>query len=103
MAPRPLARAWRPEPHGRTGTSTPPMATTSEHTGVPEATHEQLDHALIALAHPLGHAPVVPEGPPRGWIELPATAATLALGMPIAILHHPRSAPIKLTLDTHAL
>ena len=83
--------------------SSPPLPEAEEHGGVPEATDDQLDHALIALAQPLGAGPIVDGGPVRGWIEVPATAPTLTLEMAIAILHHPRNGPIKLTFDTSAL
>lgn len=83
--------------------SSPPLSSPEEHAGSPEPRGDQLDHAVIALERPLGELPVGPGGPNRGWIEVPATPPTLAVGMPVAILHHPRTAPIKLTLDTRAL
>lgn len=83
--------------------SSPALSPTEEHAGVPEATDERLDHALIALERPIGDVPIFPGGPVRGWIEVPATAPTVTGAMPIAILHYPRSGPIKLNFDTHAL
>jgi V8-like Glu-specific endopeptidase len=83
--------------------SSPPLDWPEEHAGAPSPTGDQLDHALIRLDRPLGAIPVVVGGQPRGWIDVPATAPTLTIGMPIAILHHPRTGPVKLTLDTHAL
>jgi V8-like Glu-specific endopeptidase len=83
--------------------STPPLSEREEHAGMPEPTDDQLDHALIALDRALGHVPVVPGGPQRGWIEIPATEPVLVPSMPIAILHYPRTGPVKFTFDTSAL
>jgi hypothetical protein len=91
--------AW---PHWHVDSS-PPLSTEDEQAGVTAGSDDRLDHAVIALAQLVGSAPVVPGGPCRGWIELPEPAPSLTIGMPIAVLHHPRTGPLKLTLDTHSL
>lgn len=83
--------------------SSPPLSAQDEHAGSVEPGDDQLDHAVIALDRPLGDLPVVPGGPRRGWIEVTRSVPTLVAGMPIAILQHPRSAPVKLTFDTRAV
>jgi len=94
----PARAAW---PHWHVDSS-PPLSARDEDAGT-AGNDDCLDHALIALERPLGSAPVVPEGPRRGWIEVPKEARPLTVGMPIAILQHPRTGPLKLTFDTHAL
>lgn len=80
--------------------SSPAQTSAQERAGDARADH--LDHVVIALDQPLGDAPVAPGGPRRGWIEIPQAPA-LTVGMPVAILHHPRHAPLRLTLDTRGL
>lgn len=81
--------------------SSPALTSAQERAGG-DARPDHLDHAVIALDQPVGDAPVAPGGPQRGWIEIPEAPA-LTIGMPVAILHHPRRAPLRLTLDTRGL
>lgn len=60
----------------------------------------ELDYALVRLARKLGEEPVGPDGPVRGWVEVPTAPPQLA-GLPaIMILQHPNRAPLKLAFDT---
>src|SRR5262249_53022101 len=62
--------------------------------------------ALVRLAEEIGTEPIFadyPDGPKRGWVKVPAGPPALATGMPVAILHHPQGAPVKLALDTQAV
>lgn len=86
--------------------SSPSLTDREENAGVPPPTGDQLDHALVRLAEEFGDGPVFPsypEGPKRGWVKVPDGTPALGVGMPLAILHHPLGAPIKLALDTQAV
>jgi hypothetical protein len=86
--------------------STPALSDGEENAGVPPPTADQLDHALVRLAEEVGAEPIFPtypEGPKRGWVKVPAKPLALGVGMPLAILHHPQGAPVKLALDTQAI
>lgn len=96
IAARPTWTQWHVD-------SSPPLSRSEEHTGAAETRPDRLDHAVIALDQTIGNAPVASGGPIRGWIEIPSRPPALTVGMPIAILHHPRTTPIKLTLDTRGL
>ena len=83
--------------------SSPPLPTAAEHARDPLPTPDHLDHALVRLARPFGREPIAPGGPARGWVRVPATAPTLTEKMPVMILQHPKSLPIKLAFDTEAV
>lgn len=70
---------------------------------------DHLDYALVRLAEAIGELPLGPEsvteGPPRGWITVPAEPAAPAdaspapgvmPGSPLWIMQHPSGAPLKL-------
>jgi hypothetical protein len=73
--------------------------------GVPDP--DELDHALIRLAAPVGEMPVMlgeaePGAKDRGWIELPGKPWPFADQKSLFIIQHPRGAPMKLALDLDA-
>lgn len=79
--------------------------TQGEAEGHPDAalpTEDQLDFALVRLDRALGSEPRSAGGAARGWINVPAVAPAIVEDMPIFILHHPKAAPIKLSIDTNA-
>jgi hypothetical protein len=68
-----------------------------------------LDYALVRVTGSPGSQPINPgvKGqsgsglmPPRGWIEIPDPAPTLAIDDPIFIVEHPEAEPLKLALET---
>jgi hypothetical protein len=68
---------------------------------------EELDHALIRLATPVGELPVLlgeaePGAQERGWIELLSTPWPFASNSSLFIIQHPRGSPMKLALDLQA-
>jgi hypothetical protein len=83
--------------------SSPPLPNAAEHACDPLPTPDQLDHALVRLASPFGREPITSGGPARGWVRVPATAPTLTEKMPVMILQHPKSLPIKLAFDAEAV
>jgi hypothetical protein len=86
--------------------SSPGLTDAEENAGAPLPTVDQLDHALVRLAEEIGTGPIFaayPDGPKRGWVKVPAAAPALGKGAPLAILHHPQGAPVKLALDTEAV
>ena len=83
--------------------SSPPLAGAAEFAGDPLPTPDQLDHALIRLARPLGGEPAYGSKSIRGWVRVPATAPPLEAKMPLMILQHPKSQTIKLAMDTDAV
>ena len=86
--------------------SSPGLTDAQENAGDPPPTPDQLDHALLRLADAAGTRPLFadyPDGPKRGWVKVPPAAPATAKGMPLAILHHPQGAPVKLALDTEAV
>ncbi len=83
--------------------SSPSLKSADEIAGAPPATLDQLDHALLVLAQPLGRSAMYEGGPKRGWIKVPETAPLLPIGAPISILQHPKSKEQKLTSDLHSV
>src|SRR5262249_37537734 len=86
--------------------SSPALSDREENAGVPPPTADQLDHVLVRLAEEVGTGPIFPtypEGPKRGWVQVPARPPALGVGAPLLILHHPQGAPVKLALDTQAI
>jgi len=67
----------------------------------PPPTADELDYALVRLERPIGMESANPSGSPRGWVRMPETDPATA-DQSLFILQHPRGAPIKLALDTHA-
>jgi hypothetical protein len=67
-----------------------------------QPTKDQLDYALVRLSRSFGEEPLNPGGnsAPRGWVYVPKTAPALEPGMPILILQHPNTTPLKLAFDT---
>ena len=78
------------------GIYTPEEAEGQPDLSAPDAT--QLDFALIRLATPIGLSPAE-----RGWVPLPTTAPAIYGGMPLIIVQHPKSAPLKFTVDTSSV
>jgi hypothetical protein len=71
-----------------------------------EPTDEQLDYALVRLKAAVGAERVDPNDPAsrtRGWIQVPDAAPPIHPGMTLVILQHPRTAPLKLGIDTRAV
>ena len=68
---------------------------------------EELDYALLRVAGSPGAMPVgekaEPGAPARGFITLSAKAPILAADMPMLIMQHPRSQPLKLAYDTNSI
>lgn len=69
---------------------------------------DELDHALIRLAEPVGELPLAlaaaePGAKPRGWIELPSAPWPFADQKALFIIQHPRGGPLKLALDLDAI
>jgi hypothetical protein len=69
---------------------------------------DELDYVLMRLAGSPGREPVggtrtEHNAIPRGWINLFASASEIKSRMPLFIVHHPESAPLKVTLDTDAV
>jgi hypothetical protein len=83
--------------------SSPALANTSEHSGTPQPSPDELDHALVRLERRFGDEPIFKDGPRRGWIALPTATPNLHANMPLAILQHPNRQPVKLALDTNAV
>src|SRR5262249_47771846 len=86
--------------------SSPSLTDPEENAGAPAPTPDQLDHALVPLTEEIGAGPIFadyPGGPKRGWVKVPAGPPALGVGMPLAILHHPQGAPVKLALDTQSV
>jgi hypothetical protein len=86
--------------------SSPSLTDPQENAGAPPPTADQLDHALVRLAEEVGTEPIFaayPDGPKRGWVKVPAGPPALGVGAPVAILHHPQGAPVKLALDTQSV
>ncbi len=83
--------------------------TAGEKKGLPEEslpTLDELDYALVKVARPLGIEPLGDgtEGTaPRGWIPIPTVAPAITPHMPIFILEHPNSGPLKLAMDTEGV
>jgi hypothetical protein len=68
----------------------------------PSPTEDELDHALLRLARPIGGDPLMAgtDAEPRGWVAVPSAPPVLAVGDPVLILQHPEAAPLKLAADT---
>lgn len=77
-----------------------PAETTAD-PDTPAPTGGELDYALLQLADRVGDAE--DGGRKRGWLPLPAAAASLAKGAPLMIVQHPDGAPMKLALDTESV
>ena len=83
--------------------------TAGEKAGNPDQTlptTDELDYALVRLSRSVGQEPVDGEtanGPPRGWIQLPTAAPGIVPQMPILILQHPQTEPLKLAMDTEGV
>jgi len=69
---------------------------------------EELDHALIRLAEPIGSEPIPlgadtdPSAKPRGWIPLPAAEWDFSADSALFIVQHPNGAPMALAMDLDA-
>jgi hypothetical protein len=66
------------------------------------ASPNELDFALVRLDTAAGRQQV-PGGTTRGWFDLDHPAPRLEPGLPILILQHPASVPVKLATDTRGL
>ena len=80
--------------------------TDGERRGSPDAADpspDQLDYTLVRLAGAPGSQNLAADGPPRGWIPIPATASALPVGAPVLIVQHPQARPLKLALDTQGV
>ena len=89
--------------------SSPPSAADLQ--GLPKRdtpSADELDHALIRLAEPVGEQPIPlgrdtdPGAKARGWIELPEAEWPFADHSSLFILQHPKGAPMALALDLEA-
>jgi len=69
---------------------------------------EELDHAIIRLAEPIGSAPIPlgadtdPSAKPRGWITLQAAEWDFGAEPALFIVQHPNGAPMALAMDLDA-
>jgi hypothetical protein len=83
--------------------ATPPLSDVEEAAGTPEPTADQLDHAVVRLVRRFGDEPTGKGAPVRGWIRVPATPPAITDKMPLLILQHPNTGPVKLAFDTEAV
>ena len=68
-------------------------------------TPDELDHALIRLAEPIGSSPIAlgpdtdPSSKSRGWIALPSAEWDFATEPALFIIQHPNGMPMALAMD----
>lgn len=80
--------------------------TLGEASGDPDRTKpglDELDHAVIRLAEPIGAMPIgIHAGvgaPIRGWVDFPDPSTPCQPDMPLIIVQHPDGGPMKMALD----
>jgi hypothetical protein len=67
---------------------------------------DELDHAVLRLARPIGREPLdpsAPSGPQRGWLRIPDAGPMIVRGMGLMIVHYPLGNPLQITIDTDAV
>ena len=62
----------------------------------------ELDFALLRVAEAPGASKLGPNGPVRGWIEIPAVPYDFTSSQALFIMQHPKETPLQLVLDTAA-
>lgn len=72
-----------------------------------EPTQDELDFAFVRLERAFGSEPLTPvnDSAPRGWIAVPDAPPPLTTQppMPLMILQHPNTEPLKIAVDTAGL
>lgn len=81
--------------------------TGAEKNNTPDAslpTVDELDFALVKLDRAIGKEPLIPniDSTQRGWIPVPTATPHITSNppMPVLILQHPNTQPLKLAVDT---
>lgn len=62
---------------------------------------DELDFALVRLDASPGNDAVA--GRTRGWVHLASATTKLVVGLPLALVQHPKELPVKVVLDTEGV
>ena len=82
--------------------SSPPSAADLQPDPEQIAATDELDFALVSIDGSPGEQ-ALPGGASRGWLDLDGVATPLRPGLPILVLQHPASVPLKLAVDTQGV